>query len=349
MYGDDAGRTHRTARTGLRTGAVALVAMALLTACSGSGGDDTGGDENRRTQQQGADAPFWVNPDGSAAQALDQARADGREDEAALIEKIADQPVGEWIGTDDTSAETRRITAAAEEAGRPALLVLYNIPHRDCDQYSQGGAADGAAYRAWLDQVVEGIGDREAWVVLEPDALAHILVPGCVPQEFHQEQYDVMREAVTKLKALPSTRVYLDAGNPRWVRDAGGMVEPLKRAGVEEADGFSLNVSNYQTTRENVEYGDTLSSMLDGKSFIVDTSRNGNGPVEGMEDEEAWCNPPGRALGEPPTTDTGEKNVDAFVWVKRPGESDGQCKGGPDAGQWFNEYALDLARNAEQS
>ena len=29
------------------------------------------------------------------------------------------------------------------------------------------------------------------------------------------------------------------------------------------------------------------------------------------------------------------------------GESDGTCHGGPDAGQWFHEIALELARNAD--
>lgn len=53
--------------------------------------------------------------------------------------------------------------------------------------------------------------------------------------------------------------------------------------------------------------------------------------------------PPGRALGEVPTTRTGDELVDAYLWVKRPGESDGDCKGGPKAGAWWPEYALGLA------
>jgi len=38
--------------------------------------------------------------------------------------------------------------------------------------------------------------------------------------------------------------------------------------------------------------------------------------------------------------------LDAFVWLKNPGESDGACHGGPEAGQWFEERALEMARNA---
>lgn len=79
---------------------------------------------------------------------------------------------------------------------------------------------------------------------------------------------------------------------------------------------------------------------------MVDTSRNGNGPL-GAAGQDAWCNPPGRALGTPPTTRTGDPLLDAYLWIKRPGESDGSCRGGPSAGTWWPEYALGLARNTK--
>ena len=40
--------------------------------------------------------------------------------------------------------------------------------------------------------------------------------------------------------------------------------------------------------------------------------------------------------------------LDAFVWIKRPGESDGTCNGGPPAGSWWPEYALGLAQRANR-
>ncbi len=36
----------------------------------------------------------------------------------------------------------------------------------------------------------------------------------------------------------------------------------------------------------------------------------------------------------------------SFLWIKHPGESDGTCDGGPGAGQWFMDYALELVRDA---
>ncbi|WP_445271153.1 glycoside hydrolase family 6 protein, partial [Streptomyces sp. DSM 41634] len=39
--------------------------------------------------------------------------------------------------------------------------------------------------------------------------------------------------------------------------------------------------------------------------------------------------------------------VDAFLWVKRPGESDGACgTGEASAGTFVNQYAIDLVRKA---
>ena len=41
-----------------------------------------------------------------------------------------------------------------------------------------------------------------------------------------------------------------------------------------------------------------------------------------------------------PTAQTGDPLVDALLWIKRPGESDGACNGGPPAGTWWPEDAL---------
>lgn len=57
--------------------------------------------------------------------------------------------------------------------------------------------------------------------------------------------------------------------------------------------------------------------------------------------------PPGRALGTPPTTKTADPLIADYLWIKRPGESDGTCKGGPKAGAWWPSYALGLARGAK--
>src|SRR5204863_74758 len=80
-------------------------------------------------------------------------------------------------------------------------------------------------------------------------------------------------------------------------------------AGIDEADGLALNVSNYKATSTEIAYGKEISKLLGGKHFVIDTSRNGNGPPkcnESADDEKCWCNPPGRALGSPPTATTAD-------------------------------------------
>ncbi|MFH8563825.1 glycoside hydrolase family 6 protein [Streptomyces sp. NPDC017988] len=343
MYRKDTRRGHGLAARGVRTGVALAGAALLLSACSSSGGDPEEKSSGRPPEQQPKSKdPYWVNPEGTAAKQVASYEKDGKKDEAELIRRIAEQPVSEWIVPENAEEQTRGFTEAAEKADRDALLVLYNIPHRDCGQYSGGGAADGNAYRAFVDQVAKGIGDRRATVILEPDAVLH-MVDNCTPEQFHEERYDLLKGAITTLKSLKNTKVYLDAGNAGW-QNPDSLWEPLKRSGVEQADGFSVNVSNFQTTEASTEFGKKLSAKIGGKPFVIDTGRNGNGPYD--KGKDPWCNPPGRALGETPTTKTDDPLVDAYLWVKRPGESDGTCRGGPKAGEWWPEYALGLARNA---
>ena len=63
------------------------------------------------------------------------------------------------------------ISLAAAKKSVP-VLVAYDVPGRDCAQYSAGGAATGDAYRAWIAGFAAGLGDHAAIVILEPDGLA---------------------------------------------------------------------------------------------------------------------------------------------------------------------------------
>ncbi|MFG2145835.1 glycoside hydrolase family 6 protein [Streptomyces sp. NPDC048696] len=336
-------------------GLLAAALLALAVACSGcsSGSADPGPAPATPAAQgrsgDGAEpapeGPFWVDPDSSAARQIKIWEAQGRTADAEALRRIADRPTALWAAWDDPRPGIRAAVAGAAKDRRTVLLVAYNIPHRDCGGLSAGGAADVAAYRTWYGMFGEAIGDAKAIVVLEPDAVAH-MVDGCTTREHWDERYQLLNEAVDHFKKLPHTKVYLDAGNPAWIPDPNKLVEPLTRAGVARADGFALNVSNFQTDDAVRAYGTKVSQGLGGKHFVVDTSRNGAGPL--LDDrEQAWCNPPGRALGTPPTASTGFPLVDAYLWIKRPGDSDGTCRGGPAAGAWWPEYALGLARRAK--
>jgi endoglucanase len=253
-------------------------------------------------------------------------------EDTALLSELAEIPTAQWLGSwSGNVAQTVRDTVgAAQASGKMPVLVAYNVPNTDCGGYSAGGAQSPSAYAQWIQSVADGIGNAQAVVIVEPDALSQLCGDPA-------QRYAMLDSAIDVLETNPGTFTYLDAGNPSWI-PAGEMAERLRAAGVADADGFSLNVSNFQTTTSNLTYGRAISTALGGAHFVVDTSRNGNGP--GSD----WCNPSGRAVGARPTADTGQAGVDAFLWVKRPGESDGTCNGGPAAGVFWAEYAIALAR-----
>jgi endoglucanase len=274
-------------------------------------------------------------------------RASGDTADAAALERIATQPTARWFANGDPPQATAAALVAAASAGRSvAELVLYNIPGRDCHGYSSGGASNDRDYLAWVSQIAAGIGHHPAIVLLEPDAIDQA-ADGCLQQGEADSRYRLLSQAVAILKSNPSIHVYLDAGHPGWL-PVGRIVGALRRAGVERADGFALNVANFKTTSASIAYGRRIARRLGGRHFVIDTSRNGNGPPTNASGIDRWCNPPGRALGHAPTTRTGDPLVDAFLWVKYPGASDGACRPGePPAGTWWASYALGLARGGE--
>ena len=281
-------------------------------------------------------AQLYVDPNTDTAQWA-RSHANSNAYEAQLMDKLAQGAETQWFGNwnDNIKKDVNDFVTSATRVGALPTVVAYNIPNRDCGGYSAGGA-DADSYRQWIRNFAQGIGNRKAVVILEPDALA---LTSCLSEQDLQSRYALLQDAVQVLKSNGQS-VYIDAGHPGWIA-AGEMVGRLNKSGIEQANGFALNVSNFATTDENITYGTTLSNQLNGKHFIVDTSRNGNGaPLDG-----AWCNPSGRSLGQKPTVNTGNALVDAFLWVKGPGGSDGDCNGGPSAGQFWPGYALALARN----
>ena len=280
-------------------------------------------------------ATLFVPPNPAAERQVSTWRG-SRPDDARSLERILSQPTATWFGdwNGDVRRDVDRLVGEADRQGRVPVLVAYNIPNRDCSQHSAGGVGSAAEYRDWIGDVAAGIGDREAVVVLEPDAVALV---SCLTPEGQAERFSLIREAVSLLKSETGATVYIDAGHARWV-EAEEMAQRLHLAGVDLGDGFALNVSNFIPTEANVAYGEKVSRRLGSPHFVIDTSRNGGAVAEGE-----WCNPAGAALGQAPTTRTDHPLLDALLWVKRPGESDGECNGGPRAGQWWPEYALGLA------
>ncbi len=380
---------------------------------------------------------FYVpKPLHGAIEQIADLTSSGDRADANLIRAMIETPQAVWFTGGPPKTVLQDVRATVERAadkGTVPVLVAYNVPGRDCSQYSAGGAATGDAYKAWIDAFVQGLGDHKVVVILEPDGLA--LLPTDCGQPDTYDRVGLINYAAHALLNDPNADVYLDAGHSAW-HSVGDMADRLVQGGVQDVRGFFLNISNYQFSVNLVQYGTWISdciayaavvspgnygacpnqywnggplpakiaqllgewngvalspygewsdttdtpnlntsginlryaNMLGATQptthFVIDTSRNGQGPWLPPADHPAgdpqdWCNPPDRGLGYQPTANTGVSLLDAYLWVKIPGASDGQCyrwtsgpldpvRGieDPQAGAWFPQMALELVHNA---
>ncbi|MET8986095.1 glycoside hydrolase family 6 protein [Nonomuraea wenchangensis] len=300
-----------------------------------------------------------------------------RPQDAALMDKLSKVPHAIRLGNPEVRDKVAQAVDNAE-GGVPVFLVNY-LP--GSDQCRPATPAELESYQSWIKGIAGQIGPSPAVVVLEPGSL--VKLPGtknCDPQGSPDQRYAALREAARALKANPRTAVYLDGAQDLYP-GTEIMAERLLKAGVGETDGFFVNAAAFQHTAKAVRYGKQLSACIAlrraGRSdcpldapvdlaalphFVVDTARNGRGswaPDKHYADPQTWCNPPGRGVGDRPTTETGEELADAYLWIARPGTSSGRCRRGtkgdkdpewgvvaPEAGTWWAELALERAKLA---
>jgi endoglucanase len=316
------------------------VACAALTACSGDGSDPVaqgdGAAVDAQTVNPYADRDQFADPGSKVAQAAQTAQDDGDTDSEAVLGRLAETPQGIWLTPEEYPAGSvgpfvAQVVAAADKAGRVPTFVVYGVPERDCTGQHSAGGLSAEEYGPWVGEIAKaaGAGDAAAAVV-EPDGLSSLLECGD-----RDPRVALIKDAAQRLSQAGVT-TYLDGGHSHWV-DPAQLAPLMEDAGVADVRGFSTNVSNFQTDDDEKAYGEELSAELDGAHFIIDSGRNGFGATDD------WCNPPGRAFGTDPGPVSGAGHLDAYVWVKPPGESDGDCNGGPPAGQFWPERTMELA------
>jgi len=278
---------------------------------------------------------LYVDPTSDAQRVYDSLLAQGDTARAALIGRIASQPTAVWLGDWYTptllvSVIQRHLRAAASQGATP-VFVTYAIPNRDCGGYSAGGyTAD--QYLDWTQQVANALAGSRAVVLIEPDSLAMLSSAKCAGVA--ATRLPLLQSAVGILAAA-GLSTYLDGGNARW------LTPDVNAAGIAGARGFFTNVSNFDATQTERDYAGKVSSRVGWKHFVIDVSRNGNGWTG------TWCNPPGAGLGQnPQITESASTKLDALLWVKHPGASDGPCNGGPPAGAWYENAAEALVLNS---
>lgn len=293
------------------TSAVAVMAFAVVTQL---GGVAAAGSISTGTQ-------FYVYPN-SQVMKWDAANP-GDSREPAIASQIASQAQGIWFANYTPStvqSDVSTITSQAASAGKTPVLVMYNIPNRDCGGASAGGAPDISSYESYVQSFANGLGSHQVIVILEPDSLA---LQTCLSAQQASDRDAALAFAGRAIHTADSAaKVYMDAGHSNW-NSPSAQAATLNAASVKtSADGIFSNVSNFMATSDEVNYDKQVLSALGNPSnlhIVVDTSRNGNGPASG----DPWCDPSGRAIGQAPTANTGDSQVDAYLWVKPPGESDG--------------------------
>jgi cellulose 1,4-beta-cellobiosidase len=300
--------------------------------------------------------------------------------------------VSEWL--DDARAQQ-------EKNGKPTLtvFVVYDLPNRDCAAKASAGelklAENGEErYRKeFIDPIAAQFRSHASQpiaVVLEPDSLANIAT-NLGNRNCADSADAYLRSVAYAIRMLSQDHVsiYLDAAHSGWIGwddNRSRMARIFKRVldmagGVEKIRGFATNVANYTSVSgrdgkkldrsnpcpDELSYVKRLNDSLNRvgvkrKGFIIDTSRNGKPGARRRWG--SWCNVKDAGLGERPRATPDESPVDAYFWVKPPGESDGvsdpkaprfdaSCRSvdsaldAPQAGTWYPSYFLDLVRNAE--
>ena len=326
------------------TAFVALAASGCAAPSAGTGPESSASptpthSAGEKTSSQIFPGGPFLDPRSEAMVVEQQLVAKGEKEKARKIAEISRQPtaiwLGEWLTEEKMPAVLGEYAAEARADGTTLVFVVYAIPNRDCGGLSAGGQ-EADDYAGWVRALAEQLRGTGAVMIVEPDSLAMLKAEKCASER--ETRPGLIKGAVDAFTEAGLTS-YLDAGNNNWVPEKQ-MAELLTEAGVAGARGFFTNVSNFYRVDEEREYAEALSAMIGDKRFVIDVSRNGNGW------KGDWCNPTGAALGQPPVVTTSEStNLDALLWIKHPGVSDGACNGGPKAGQWWEQQALDLVDN----
>jgi len=279
-----------------------------------------------------------------------------------LLQKIAVQPEAQRISTASTNHGFQR--------GSPAGIASFTNK-LFCDNFTAdpgtvpiistyfmhsvlGGCATNQQinsymplFRRRINAMVGATGNHRVVYLLELDAIGS---SSCMARRGSLGSWErMLRFEVDRMATLPHAVVYVEGGYSDSNTPAYA-ARMLNRVDVRRIRGFFTNDTHLQWTIHEVHYCQAISRMTGGSHCVINTAQNGNGPLlnphpgtQGIEDN---CNPPGRALGPRPTTNTGFAHVDAFLWTHVPGNSAGHCRGGPANGFFFPALAIGMAARA---
>ena len=212
-----------------------------------------------------------VRPRGSADRRSGQTAKDVRD--AALLTAMAATPHAVWFEAstpEEVQSAVHMTVIRATHEERVPVLVANNIPFRDCAQYCAGGASRRGGLRGLDRRLREGHRQREggghprarqprhhplqhaarrlhrlAASRRSPTRRARRSRPQAPPPAIGTR---CSPSAVDTIESqAPNAAVYLDGTHSAWLA-VGDIAYRLAQAGIERAQGFSVNVSNYQPT-----------------------------------------------------------------------------------------------------
>ena len=273
-------RTLRRHLAGLTTLAMSAAALALAPGLASAATQAPAG------HTLAPNTRFYVPPpaQGSVQQILQLVKS-GQLKNAGLITAMESVPSAVWLDGEtaaqaaepgnegseqadaDVAQQVRLTLAAARLENAVPIFVAYNIPGRDCSEYSAGGrrltpptmpgstpsATPWATPRPWCSR------SPTRWRTFPGYCGAAYATE--FPDITNTTRVDDVRYAVSTLEADPNISLYLDAGNSAW-QNVGGMAETLTAADVQQSQGFFLNVSNYQYDANSDYYGTWVSACI---------------------------------------------------------------------------------------
>ncbi|POM77138.1 Glycoside hydrolase [Phytophthora palmivora] len=227
------------------------------------------------------------------------------------------------LSDSDRSTMLSSITSQCSEDSRMTIAV-YGIPDKDCNAglSSSGTVQSTSDYQSFLSELTTAVGDRKVLYVVEPDAVGLLANGGCGESAGY---LDNLKIAVAALSANSNAQLYVDVGY--WLladstnaAEVATIINELSASGTLK--GITINTSNYRSTDECTTYCNNFQTAMGSTSLtcVIDTSRNYNGSPS-----SDWCNVKTAGIGKPPSSSTGISNIDYFMWIKPPGESDGIC------------------------
>jgi len=321
----------------------------------------------------------------------------------ALAASVADIPTFTWFDTVSKVPLLGQLlgnaSAVQASSGQKQLvqIIVYDLPDRDCAaaasagefSYATGGAAQ---YENYIDQIVAQVNlfpNVRVVAIIEPDSLAN-LVTNLNVAKCSQAESGYLASVNYALQQLSAAGVYsyMDAGHAGWLGWPANLSPAAQlfsqvwsNAGKSSfIRGLATDVSNYNAlvasspdpiTSGNPNYDEqlyinALAPLLRSSGwnaqFVVDQGRSGVQNIRSQWGD--WCNVKGAGFGLRPTSTVSQSAyIDAIVWAKPGGESDGTSNSSsprydyhctesdatqpaPEAGTWFQTYFTTLISGA---